>query len=65
MADGYEFENSTFDDEDIDKDIDEEPETSFTDETEFQRTLTNQYEALNNLRGEIQNEHRLNLLKLW
>ena len=26
-----------------------------TDETEFQRTLTNQYEALNNLRGETQN----------
>ena len=52
MAEGYEFENPTFDDEDIDKDIDEEPETSFTDEIEFQRTLTNQYEALNNLRGE-------------
>ena len=40
MAEGYEFENPTFDDED--KDIDEEPETSFSDETEFQRTLTNQ-----------------------
>ena len=26
--------------------------------------LTNQYEALNNLRGETQNEHRLNLLKM-
>ena len=26
MAEGYEFENPTFDDEDIDKDIDEEPE---------------------------------------
>ena len=64
MAEGYEFENPTFDDEDIDKDIDEEPETSFTDETEFQRTLTNQYEALNNFRGETQNEHRLNLLKM-
>ena len=64
MAEGYEFENPTFDDEDIDKDIDEEPETSFTDETEFQRTLTNQYEALNNLRGETQNKQRLNLLKM-
>ena len=64
MAEGYEFENPTFDYEDIDKDIDEEPETSFTDETEFQRTLTNQYEALNNLRGETQSEHRLNLLKM-
>ena len=64
MAEDYEFENPTFDDEDIDKDIDEEPETSFTDETEFQRTLTNQYEALNNLRGETQNKHRLNLLKM-
>ena len=63
MAEGYEFENPTFDDEDIDKDIDEEPETSFTDETEFQRTLTNQYKALNNLRGETQNKQRLNLLK--
>ena len=61
MAEGYEFENPTFDDEDIDN---EEPETSFTDETEFQRTLTNQYEALNNLRGETQNKHRLNLLKM-
>ena len=37
MAEGNEFENPTFDDEDIDKDIDEEPETSFTDETEFQK----------------------------
>ena len=64
MAEGYKFENPTFDDEDIDKDIDEEPETSFTDETEFQRTLTNQYEALNNLRGETQNKQRLNLLKM-
>ena len=64
MAEGYEFENPTFDDEEIDKDIDEEPETSFTDETEFQRTLTNQYEALSNLRGETQNEHRLNLPKM-
>ena len=64
MAEGYEFKNPTFDDEDIDKDINEEPETSFTDETEVQRTLTNQYEALNNLRGETQNEHRLNLLKM-
>ena len=64
MAEGYEFENPTFDDEDIDKDINEEPETSFTDETEFQRTLTNQYEALNNLRGETQNKQRLNLLKM-
>ena len=64
MAEGYEFENPTFDDEDIDKDIDEEPETSFTEETEFQRTLTDQYEALNNFRGETQNEHRLNLLKM-
>ena len=64
MAEGYEFENPTFDDEDIDKDINEEPETSFTDETEFQRTLTNQYEALSNLRGKTQNEHRLNLLKM-
>ena len=64
MAEGDELENPTFDDEDIDKDIDEEPETSFTDETEFQRTLTNQYEALNNLRGKTQNEHRLNLLKM-
>ena len=64
MTEGYEFENPTFDDEDIDKDIDEEPETSFTDETEFQRTLTNQYEALNNLRGKTQNKQRLNLLKM-
>ena len=64
MAEGYEFENPTFNEEDIDKDIDEEPETSFTDETEFQRTLTNQYEALNNLRGETQNKQRLNLLKM-
>ena len=64
MAEGYEFENPTFDDKDIDKDIDEESETSFTDETEFQRTLTNQYEALNNLRGETQNKQRLNLLKM-
>ena len=64
MAEGYEFENPTSDDENIDKDIDEVPETSFTDETEFQRTLTNQYEALNDLRGETQNEHRLNLLKM-
>ena len=39
MAEGYEFENPTFHDEDIDKDIAEEPETSFTDEKEFQRTL--------------------------
>ena len=38
MAEGYKFENPTFDDEDIDKDINEEPETSFTDETEFQRS---------------------------
>ena len=60
MAEGYEFENPTFDDEDID----EEPETSFTDETEFQRTLTNQYEALNNFRGKTQNKQRLNLLKM-
>ena len=64
MAEGYEFENPTFDDEEIDKDIDEEPETSFTDEIEFQRTLSNQYEALDNLTGETQNEHRLNLLKM-
>ena len=64
MAEGYEFENPTFDDEDIDKDIDEEPETSLTDETEFQRTLTNQYEALNILRGETHNKQRLNLLKM-
>ena len=64
MAEGDEFENPTFDDEDIDKDIDEEPETSFTNKTEFQRTLTNQYEAINNLRGKTQNEHRLNLLKM-
>ena len=53
MAEGYELEYPTFDDEDKDKDIDEEPETSLTDETDFQRTLTNQYEALNNLRGEL------------
>ena len=64
MSEGYNFENPTFDDEDIDKDINEEPETSFTDETEFQRTLTNQYEALNNLRGKTQNKHRLNLLTM-
>ena len=64
MAEGYEFEKPTFDDEDIDKDIDEEPEPSLTDETEIQRPLTNQYEALNNLRGKTQNEHRLNLLKM-
>ena len=63
MDEGYEFENPTFEDEDKDKDIDEKPETSFTDETECQRTLINQYDALNNLRGETQNEHRLNLLK--
>ena len=64
MAEDYEFENPTFDDEDIDKNIDEEPETSFTDETEFQRTLINQYGALNNLRGKTQNKHRLKLLKM-
>ena len=64
MAEGYEFENPTFDDEDKDKDIDEEPETSFTDETEFQRTVTNQYEALKNLRGKTQNKQRLNLLTM-
>ena len=63
MAEGYEFENPTFDDEDIDKDIDEEPETSFTDETEFQRTLTNQYEALINLRGETQKQTKIKLAK--
>ena len=63
MAEGYKFENPTFDDENIDKDIDEEPETSFTDETEFQRTLTNQYEALDNLRVKTQNKQRLNFPK--
>ena len=62
MVEGYKFENPTFDEdhEDIDKDTDEEPDTSFAD----QRMLTNQYEALNNLRGETQNKHRLNLLKM-
>ena len=66
MTDGYDYKNPTFDEdhEDIDKDIDEEPETSFTDETEFKRTLINQYEALNYLRGKTQNLHRLNLLKM-
>ena len=66
MAEGYDFENRTFneDHEDIAKAIDEEQETSLTDETEFQRTLINQYETLNNLRDAIQNEHRLKLLKM-
>ena len=66
MAEGEaEFENPTFDEdhEDIDE-IDEEPETSSADDTDFQRTLTTQYKALNDLRGETQNEHRLKLLKL-
>ena len=31
MAEGYEFENPTYDDEDIDKEIDEEPETGRLD----------------------------------
>ena len=64
MAEGYDFENPTFneDHEDLAKAIDEEPETSFADETEFQRTLINQYETLDNLRGAIQNENRLKLL---
>ena len=35
MAEGYEFENPTFDDEDVDKDIDEEPETSCTMKQNF------------------------------
>ena len=48
---GFDFENPTFD-EDIDE-INEELETSFTDETDFQRILTNQYDALNK-------PHRLN-----
>ena len=51
MAEGYKLENPAFDEEDINKYIDEEPETSFTDATEFQRTLIDQNDALNNLRG--------------
>ena len=62
---GFDFENPTFDeDRDHTDEINEEPETSFTDETDFQRILTNQYDALNNLTGETQNEQRLKLLKM-
>ena len=62
---GFNFETPAFDEDhkDIDE-IDEEPETSFADETPFQRTLTNQYKALNDLGDETQNEHRLKLLKM-
>ena len=62
---GFDFENPTIDeDRDEIDEINEEPETSFTDETDFQRILTNQYDVLNNLTGETQNKQRLKLLKM-
>ena len=49
MAEGeVEFENSEFDRDDIDRD---EVDTGLVDDTEFHRTMTNQYESLNNLTG--------------
>ena len=36
----------------------------FTDEEQFQRILKNQYEALNNLTGDTQEEHRQILVKM-
>ena len=36
----------------------------FTDEERFQRILKNQYEALNNLTGDTQEEHRQILVKM-
>ena len=58
---GMEFENPEFDDYD---NIDEEPETSFVDDEQFQRTLNNQYKALDNLTGNTQEEHRKTLVKM-
>ena len=45
---GFEFENPEFDRDELDRDDIKEPET-FADEKEFQRTLDNQYKALDNL----------------
>ena len=59
---GYEFGNPEFDRDDYDKD--ETDEKSFMDEEEFQRTLNNQYKALNDLKGNTQVEHTMKLMKM-
>ena len=62
---GYEFENPEFDRDDYDKDdVDETDEKSFMDEEDFQRTLNNQYKALDNLKGNTLEEHTTKLLKM-
>ena len=59
---GYEFENPEFDRDDYDKD--ETDEKSFMDEEDFQRTLNNQYKALDDLKGNTLEEHTTKLLKM-
>ena len=47
---GFEFENPEYDRDELDRD-DIEVQKTFADEKEFQRTLDNQYKALDNLTG--------------
>ena len=59
--DGVQFENPEFDRDDIDRD---EVDTGFVDNTEFHRIMTNQYESLNNLKGETRETERNNLMRM-
>lgn len=58
---GVEFENPELDRIDIDRD---EVDTTFTDDTEFHRIMTNQYESLNILTGETRETERNNLMRM-
>ncbi|MCU7940989.1 MAG: hypothetical protein KZQ68_17070 [gamma proteobacterium symbiont of Bathyaustriella thionipta] len=65
MAEGYEFDNPVFEDHDED-DYDNEigDEFSITNDQEFHKAMTSQYEALDNLRGEDYDDHLMKLIKL-
>lgn len=60
MAEGYDFDNPVFDEDDYDK----EEETSFIDEQQFQRTLNIQYNTLDTLTGYDKNERISTLLNM-
>ena len=55
------FDNPEYDKDDYDKD---EAETSFINEEQFQRTLKNQYDALEHLKGQDHTDHYYKVIKM-